>query len=43
MAERDFVAECIRLHVQDRWEARKHRRQMVRSHRWDTTLLLLVF
>ena len=30
------------MHVQDRWETEKHGRQVMWSHRWDTTLVLLV-
>ena len=31
------------MHVQDRWETRKHRRQLMRSRPWDTTLGVLKF
>ena len=30
-------------YVQDRWETEKQRRQLLRSHPWDTTLRLLEF
>ena len=31
------------FHVQDRWETRKHRRQLMWSRPWDTTLGVLKF
>ena len=31
------------LHVQDMWETRKQRRQLLWSQPWDTTLVMLEF